>query len=228
MARDKLSGIGAIDTTPAGSSVLWSFIQGEQLEFEVQLGFVVGPSWSSSLTYEARVVEGACDGTGAIPTAAAVNGATHTVIVSPLKAPVNWVAGAIPYEFGDTVYFTHPTDGPGIYRFSHGISTSLNAAGTSFANPSEDAAWVLVAGNEVYLRFPGIPDGGAATTPITINGITTTGVGAGWAVPPTPVANVYGFFELRVTEGANTSGFSRTWKPLRGLVELLYSPTLAS
>jgi len=227
MSRDRFIKTGATDLTPTvTNNVLWSFVLGEQLEFPVQLGFVIGYSWANALNFEATVVEGDNLGDGSVPTGVAVNAKTHKVIVEKLRAPTQWVASLVPYVFGDTVYFTHPADGAGIYRFTDNESLLKTGDGTSYLDPAADTSWEKVTGNEVYLRFPGIPDVGEAT-PVVLSGITTTGVGAEWAVKPTPTANVYGFFELRVTENMNGSGFPRTWKPLRGLVELLYSPTLA-
>jgi hypothetical protein len=61
--------------------------------------------------------------------------------------------------------------------------------------------------------------------------ITTTTAGTAviatlpaWVVQPSLVATIHGFFELRVTEPAG-GVYQRTWKPMRGLVEFLYSPT---
>jgi hypothetical protein len=58
--------------------------------------------------------------------------------------------------------------------------------------------------NKVYIQFP-------------------SALGSTWLVQPTPDTKVYGFFELRVSEPGGT--FPKTWKPLRGLVALSYSPT---
>jgi hypothetical protein len=48
-------------------------------------------------------------------------------------------------------------------------------------------------------------------------------LGSTWTVQPTVISNTYGFFELRVTE--NSGAFPSTWKPVRGMVEILFSPT---
>jgi hypothetical protein len=60
--------------------------------------------------------------------------------------------------------------------------------------------------NDIYIRFP-------------------SDLGSTWAIQPKVGYSVYGFFELSVTEPANPSGYRRTWKPIRGMVEILFSPT---
>jgi hypothetical protein len=79
------------------------------------------------------------------------------------------------------------------------------AAYVSGTLPTVDPNWEEWVPNKIFIRFP-------------------ASLGATWGVPPTTGANSYGFFELRVTEPAGPS-FRRTWKPLRGMVEVLFSPT---
>jgi hypothetical protein len=68
------------------------------------------------------------------------------------------------------------------------------------------SAWYEININDIYIRFPST----LAST---------------WAQQPTVSTAVYGFFELSVTEPTNPSGFRRTWKPIRGMVEIQFSPT---
>jgi hypothetical protein len=68
------------------------------------------------------------------------------------------------------------------------------------------ANWLEINLNEIYIRFPGT-------------------LGSTWNIQPKVGYSVYGFFELSVTEPANFSGYKRTWKPVRGMVEILFSPT---
>ena len=49
-------------------------------------------------------------------------------------------------------------------------------------------------------------------------------LGNDYQVQPSVAGSTYGFFELRVTEPANPI-FARTWKPIRGMVEIQFSPT---
>jgi hypothetical protein len=72
--------------------------------------------------------------------------------------------------------------------------------------PTEDTdRWSETVLNKIYVQYP-------AT------------LGSTWSVKPTVTSNTYGFFELRVTEPTDII-FSRTFKPIRGMVELLFSPT---
>lgn len=75
----------------------------------------------------------------------------------------------------------------------------------SALTPDVDANWVETVDNVIYVQFPST-------------------IASSWTVQPTVSSSVYGFFELRVTEPANPI-FQRTWKPVRGVVEILFSPT---
>lgn len=75
----------------------------------------------------------------------------------------------------------------------------------SAITPDLDPNWMETSLSRVYLQFP--------------KTLAST-----WAVTPTVGFPVYGFFELRVTEPAD-SIFQRTWKPIRGMVQILFSPT---
>jgi hypothetical protein len=80
---------------------------------------------------------------------------------------------------------------------------SSSYAGT--VEPQNDSNWTPYVNNQVYLRM-----------------LSTLSMD--WQVQPTPHQDVYGFIELRVTEAGST-GFLRTWKPLRGMMKISYSPT---
>jgi hypothetical protein len=71
--------------------------------------------------------------------------------------------------------------------------------------PTSDPLWIETALNIIYLQFP-------------------ASLAATWNVQPIVDAPVYGFFELRVTEPQDQI-FTRTFKPVRGMVEILFSPT---
>ena len=85
------------------------------------------------------------------------------------------------------------------YKLTYGV------ARISSVSPDLDSAWAKADLNRVYLQFPKT-------------------LGATWSVQPTVGYPVYGFFELRVTAPAD-SIFQRTWKPIRGMVQILFSPT---
>lgn len=85
------------------------------------------------------------------------------------------------------------------YKLDYGV------ARTSSLTPDVDPLWVESSLSRIYLQFPKTLAGN-------------------WSVSPTVGHPVYGFFELRVTEP--TDGvFQRTWKPIRGMVQILFSPT---
>lgn len=75
----------------------------------------------------------------------------------------------------------------------------------SAITPDLDANWMETSLSRVYLQFP--------------KTLAST-----WVVTPTVGFPVHGFFELRVTEPTD-SIFQRTWKPIRGMVQILFSPT---
>jgi hypothetical protein len=82
------------------------------------------------------------------------------------------------------------------------------ASGTarvSATTPDVDPLWEDHPANKLYIQFPST-------------------LGASWSPGPAINYPVYGFFELRVTEPSNPV-FVNTWKPIRGLVQILYSPT---
>ena len=85
------------------------------------------------------------------------------------------------------------------YKLLYGV------ARISSVSPDLDSAWEKADLNLVYLQFPKT-------------------LGATWSVQPVVGYPVYGFFELRVTAPAD-SIFQRTWKPIRGMVQILFSPT---
>lgn len=81
----------------------------------------------------------------------------------------------------------------------------LGSVRVDATTPNQDPMWVETVLNKVYIQF-----------------LKT--LGSTWAVQPLVDSPVYGFFELRVTEPTD-SIFVRTWKPIRGMVEILFSPT---
>ena len=193
MARSQVTDISQ-DLQSDDGAVLWSLIQGEQLEFGVTLNFLTNVSLG--YTYEAVVVEAANEFDDAtIPNTARPGGVDTTLIV---RVPVDrgtWAA-ATAYDREDVVRYNGVT-----YKLASGTGR------VSAILPSADPLWVPYTNNKVYLQFP-----------------KTLSVSPAWAVQPTNKAPVYGFFELSVTEP--TGGlYTRTWKPMRGVVSILFSPT---
>ena len=85
------------------------------------------------------------------------------------------------------------------YRLLSGVSY------TNSLQPSDDDNWYPHDPRICWIQFPST-------------------LSATYAQQPLPGAASYGFFELRVTEVGNTV-FTTIWKPVRGLVEFLFSPT---
>ena len=85
------------------------------------------------------------------------------------------------------------------YRLLNGVSR------VSATTPDVDPLWEPTVLNKVYVQFPET-------------------LADDWSVQPSVVGNVYGFFELAVREPENVI-LRRRWKPVRGMVEILYSPT---
>jgi hypothetical protein len=92
-----------------------------------------------------------------------------------------------------------------VYYLDKYYKLSSGTARVSDVAPSLDPLWILHTPNIVYIQFP-------------------SSLGVDWQEEPGVTYNVYGYFELRVTEPADAV-FRRTFKPVRGMVELLFSPT---
>lgn len=74
--------------------------------------------------------------------------------------------------------------------------------------PSSDPLWQVTSLSKIYIQF-------------------MKTLGSTWTMQPSVGFPVYGFFELRVTEPPD-SIFRRTYKPVRGLVQILFSPTYSA
>jgi hypothetical protein len=273
MARSQLSTISTDATSDTGG-VLWSVVQGEQLEFPISLNFLTN---AYGYTFEAVVMEALnVSGVDALPTQARTNGINTTLVT---RVPVEMGVYSAGTTYAREEVVEHPASS-GLYFKS---KVGSNLANTPATNT---AYWASYVPNQVFIQFPeslsqvvaaspisttaASSAGGVATitlgsnmpqipavgTTVTISGVSPVGfngtytitaatinsvsfanatagpqtvagtcvVNAGWVVQPTFVSSVYGYFELRVTEPAGGI-FQRTWKPMRGIVEVLYSPT---
>lgn len=130
-----------------------------------------------------------------VPNLAKPNGVKTTLAVRVPTHKGAWAAGTA-YNREDVV-----TYGGVDYKLSSGT------ARISATLPSEDPLWVVYVNNKVYIQFP-----------------SSMSVAPAWSVQPTNKAAVTGFFELSVTEPSGGI-YQRVWKPVRGTVSLLYSPT---
>ncbi len=196
MARSRLTNTTQ-DLIADGGAVLWSFVKGEQLEFPVILNFVEDASVKAPGT----------------------NYTYEAVVVEALNLPNQLIrpttirtGGVATTLFVRLPVFIGTWSSTDAYNkeevvLYQGIYYKL-ATGAARVNPtppSSDPQWVVTQLNKIYLQYPGT-------------------LSADWAVQPTVDSPVYGFFELRVTE-PNDPVFIRTFKPVRGMVEILFSPT---
>jgi len=190
MARSRISG-REIDLQADNGAVLWSFIQGEQLAYNVTFDWIDN---LHGMTIEAVAVESA-NTPGEYPTEVLVGGKQDklTAYIPPYLG--EWVSGQV-YAKNDLVRVT-PDDK--YYQ--------RRVAGGGVLPPSSDPSnWKDYGYNNVAtLIFPDT-------------------LSVDYAVKPLPDKPIYCYFELAVTEAPG--GMNRSWKPMRGLIEFLFSPTL--
>lgn len=149
---------------------------------------------SAGYTYEGIVVEADNISSQAERPVTVKTSGIQTQLI--IRVPVNrgTWGAAQAYNREEIVYYNTK-----YYKLTTGV------ARTSATIPSSDPLWIETGINIIYLQF--------AKT-----------LAANWSVSPLVNSPVYGFFELRVTEPAD-SVFRRTWKPVRGMVEVLFSPS---
>jgi hypothetical protein len=197
MARSRLTNT-TLDLIADGGAVLWSFVKGEQLEFPIVLNFVEDASIKtpSNLNYVYEAV---------VVEAANVSGQT--------EIPVDVRVGGIQDKLVIRIPRLIGTWGAGSAYNKEEVVLHVGkyykltkGAGITTGAPTVDPLWVETTLNTIYLRFPST-------------------MAATWSVQPKVDSPVYGFFELRVTEPTDSMNFPRTFKPVRGMVEILFSPT---
>jgi hypothetical protein len=194
MARSRLLNPTS-DLISDGGTVLFSLVQGEQIEYPVTLDFLRSVAvTTNNYTFEAVVVEGSNTETQAsAPTTARPGGVKTTLFVR------------LPYYLGNwTSQYAYNKEE--VVKYAEKYYKLVSGAGyLSTTTPDADPNWEETVLNKLYVQFP-------------------ASLARDWAVKPSPNAPGYGFFEIRVTEPTD-SIFSRTLKPVRGLVEILYSPS---
>jgi|SRR6056300_1155155 len=84
------------------------------------------------------------------------------------------------------------------YRLQEGLGR------ISSLEPQDDPLWIKTTANILWIQFPST-------------------LSTNWTQQPDVNSPTYGFFEVRVSETSGT--FKKTWKPARGMVEILFSPT---
>jgi len=184
------------DIRSDSGSVLFSLILGEQIEFPLDLTFA---NIDVELyVLDAVIIEGDNDGIGSMPDKILEGGASDTVNI---RVPINkgtWDAIAV-YDQGDYVIYDDGINGEQTY-----IKIEYDA-GADPTTPDISYMWQPHIKTVVYIQIPST-------------------IGSNYDVAPLVDKHTYGFFELKVSEPI-TSPFRQTWKPTRGMVELLFSPT---
>jgi len=199
MARTPITEDGESLVDDSGT-VLWSFIRGEQLEFPIVINFLTDCTSTSGFVFEACVLEAEnAPNQEAAPDTIQVDGVKtdYTVANSGIRQLVDagaWAAGT-GYDAGEMVFYSANSK---YYTLLSGTNR-INAT-----TPDVDPYWLECTKNTIFVRF--------ADT-----------LGGTWSIKPKIGYSTYGFFELSVQEPVGFA-FRRKWKPVRGMVELLYSP----
>jgi len=216
MARSRLID-PTLDLISDPGSILLSLVMGEQLEFPVTLSFINDATLkipaAANYIYEAVVVE-ADNITGQLspPTIIKAGGIqTRLYVRIPVYIGV-WVA-TNSYSKEEIVQYAGNSK---YYKLLAGVNVIDSTP------PSSSSLWEETVLSKIYVQFPkelGVGGTAGLDNPMTVKTYTA------WSVQPTVASSVYGFFELRVTEPGSV--FPRSFKPVRGLIELQYSPTTA-
>lgn len=195
MSRARLTQTPVDLVTDSGAIIL-SIVKGEQLEFPVILNFLSDATLKVGANYTYEAV---------LIEALNVSGQTAppTEIKPGGVQTVLPVRQAVYIGVWDSVAAYNKEEvvkyGDKYYKLLGGVSR-INAT-----VPSVDPLWAETSLNTVYIQC--------------LSTLIST-----WVVQPIAGKPVYGFIELRVTE-PNDIVFTRTWKPVRGMVEILFSPT---
>jgi hypothetical protein len=136
------------------------------------------------------------NGGGVRPNIIQPNGVRTELSVRLPAIKGEWDAST-PYSFNDVVF--HSGDW---YLRTDGVNI------VEAITPDVSPYWRLSDPRTVYIQIP-----------------ETLSVTPAYAEQPTIDMPVYGFIELSVSENPRAA-FPRRWKPVRGLIEILYSPTL--
>ena len=198
MARSSLTAAGT-DLTTDGGAVLWSIIRGEQLEFPVVLSFIKDAPFQGQNPCSFYTLEAVV-----IEALNKVGQGSNPSEVQPGGIQDVLSIRIPPYKGTHNLASTYQR---GEVVLSNGLYYEL-LGGPNYSNavaPETDDMWMLTTLNRIYLQFPET-------------------LGANYSVIPVIGTHTYGFFELRVTEP--TGGvYQSTWKPVRGMLEFLFSPT---
>lgn len=195
MARSRLTDTTLDLVTDAGA-VLWSMVKGEQMEFPITLNFIADASVKSSSNYIYEAV--------VVEAKNVLGQSDRPTLVQPNGVTTRLFV-RLPRYLG--VWAPQAAYNKEEVALYEGIYYKLTSgiARISAITPDLDEKWEVTTLNKIYVQFP--------------NTLGTT-----WTVQPLADSASYGFFELRVTEPVDAV-FTRTFKPVRGMIEILFSPT---
>ena len=195
MARSRLTDTTLDLVTDAGA-VLWSVVKGEQLEFPVTLNFITDASVKATGNYIYEAV---------VVEAKNVLGQTDKPTLVQSGGITTRLFVRLPRLIGSwSAAETYNKEEVVLYG---GLYFKLlnGTARVSAITPNLDPKWEVTTLNRIYIQIPST-------------------LGAGWTVQPLADSASYGFFELRVTEPTDAV-YTHTYKPVRGMIEILFSPT---
>lgn len=197
MARSRLTNT-TNDLVTDGGSVLWSIVKGEQLEFPVTLNFIEDASVkvNPNNNYTYEAV---------VVEAENVELQTDKPTTVRANGVKTTLFVRLPVYLGNwQASAAYNKEDVVLYD---GVYYKLvqGAGRINSTTPDQDTYWVETILNRIYIQFP-------------------ANLTSSWAVQAAVNSPVYGFFELRVTEPVDPV-FRRTFKPVRGMVEVLFSPT---
>ena len=195
MARSRLTNTSQ-DLISDGGAVLWSFVKGEQLEFPVTLNFVEDASVKTSNNYQYEAV-----------VVEANNVAAQTDKPTTVKSGgvQTTLFIRLPIYLGNWQSAQAYNKEEVVFYGNKYYKLTQGSGRVSSTLPTLDSYWEETVLNKIYIQFPST----LAST---------------WSVQANVDNAVYGFFELRVTEPTDQI-FTRTFKPVRGMIEVLFSPT---
>lgn len=214
MARSRLID-PTLDLISDPGSILLSLVMGEQLEFPVTLSFINDATLkipaAANYIYEAVVVE-ADNTTGQVSTPTVIKtGGVQTRLYVRIPVYIGVWTATNSYSKEEIVQYAGNSK---YYKLLAGVNVIDSTP------PPSSSLWEETVLSKIYVQFPkelGVGGTAGLDNPMTVKTYTA------WSVQPTVASSVYGFFELRVTEPGSV--FPRSFKPVRGLIELQYSPT---
>lgn len=162
-----------------------------------QLDYLITLNWLTDITgYEFEVVIMEGNNTGSgSPPSTPRVAGVNTTLTLAMPTDRGTWLSSNGYSENDIVLYNAVT-----YRKLVGVS-EVNAT-----LPNVDATWEVYVNNKFNIQFP--------------MALTDT-----WTVKALPDKAVYGFIDMRITEPVPAVGLRKTFKPMQGLVEILFSPT---